>query len=1051
MSLITSINGNACKFLLSEYPVSKCNKFNTDCIYTINGMYDVYFSNKNKPLDSEHRILKYAYSALDVETQKYRDHFIHIFFRYNVNKYTWNEIYLHFTTQAFEEIHLFNKFCLHENFQLNRTSRFFVDLDFKLYESEQFIADYIRNLIKTLTNIVGFELEYVVTKNTDTSLTRSRHIIFTNIIMSDILQCAMLANELKDKYLDALPYHQNGGLRVLNGIKTTSNQAKVIDYCYPESLSNTIGITEFLLIQPEFEYLTKCTYRINQIPDKDYNNIFSTPLCTNSSDSDENLVGLDLKDYGLVIDVNTKKNNMYVCNRISDIDCPICHRLHDKINCNYIIVGRTFTKLGCFRSNDSNARITLKSNKFKWDEFIENCPELSYNFDSCPNTIYETYCNETAQMPTDIQGNCLYLNSPCKSGKTQMIHNYLSNNPDLSVIFITMQRHFSRDLHSRFSGLGFEIYLDEKQFNPYHNRVIVSLYSLHKCMLGKYDLVILDEVETMFINFRTIGQLGINTHRTSNFEQFIRFVNNAHLVIAMDAYISRYVLNILLRFNKSIHIYLNEFKTHKDDKIMIYTDVNNFIYEMYLTLLQGGKVVFSCAFKNKQKKIVDDILRMIDEAPLSNIKSKDIKVAVYNADMDRAKMDESIKNIDESWTVSLLTYSPSISAGINYTKKNFNRCFILGCPTLGHIQLLQSAYRCRDISSGEYHIYISNSMPTENFNKITEDDLKVLCKFNNVNMLDFNIIARDYDKDVVLANTTKNYIITTSQKYNNYSTRNFKKLLIGQFKYNGSQITVVESIDKNEKSLIEETLKESSIRRGALLDSKIANMVSNVEITDAMFNKIPDNEFTLLSGKTNKSKEEEVLCEIQTFARMFPLFNKQIYNKIAGKKRQVAKYYRYYRNHEINKKYVIESFDTSLGFLKNRLGKIDLLDTTPIDRFMIQVVSTFLDRLLIDDNRSYEQLHNEEYTELDLETLQDAFRYTFDKLGKNDRNAFETIFKKLYYRKVIETNPYDFTFKQMIPVLTMMLEGSYNLTVHKNTDRKKMTTSLSFIRDIILY
>lgn len=996
--------------------------------YLIDNMYTLAFTNKQ-------------FLETTKQLRWHGSYRMFINFKYDTNMYQWEDIYNHFMSHYNDFNLLKSKKYIHEMFTSNTPTRMFFDLDFKNV-SEKTVESYILSLISKLSSYVNLKLEYIITRNNDSSL--SRHIIITNLILPDIMQCKVLASKFKDDYIDIQPYRNNASLRVFNGIKITDSgceKTKVF-----ESSNYIINNNESYLIQPG--------NIISNYNIPNYQNVESYKYVELQDDS---LAGIDLTPYGLIVYDRVEGTNLFRLHKVEQRECPVCNRTHDKSDTNYLVVSNTCVKIRCFRGEGF---VKVKSKKFKLDEFLQKIDAINYNYlESNDKIKCDKYIQPNAKMPEIINGDVLYLVSPCKSSKTTIMHEYLSReeNANKSICFITMQTKFTRNLSERFKDLGFSCYLDQG-FDPKHNKIIISLYSLHRLNdIHQFDIIVIDEIESLLINFCSVGTLG-KENRKENLRKYTQLINNTPLTIIMDAYPSQYCMDHFNTFNKKIHVYMNEYKTHKDDKIIIVDNHSSFINYMAEALSKGQNIVFASALKNEQIEIINKVYDILSN--LYNIDPTTLESRLYNGDLDKKLMDDSIKNIDNDWYVNLLCYSPSITAGISFEQTHFDKVFYLGYPNSSHISALQALYRVRDVCTREYYITFSRSYSIKS-QLYAENDIKNLSDFNrydNIKLLDYDVLHNDFGSEIRLANSVSNKLLEISDQYLMDSQKNYYRKLIGQFKYNGSEIVFesgelkpMQSYDNITADDITDFFKSNNVND--YYKHIRTSHYSKIDIKNEDYtNPLNDEDYEKLYNKVNKSLQEEQICEINTYLRMFPNFNKEKHSIVSS---SPAKYYRYYRSYKNYSKYVNEDLDVFTHFKKTKADPI-LINDEPLNRFRMQVASKFLQRLLICDTLNYEELHNAEYKDFSIEEIIDALQYLEEDVFKHNKIYIDIFMREFYgntlYKKKMPIQNIS-TWKEASNIVNNIIDGSFNLVSNVKYRGKgsNKTSLISFIRPVELF
>jgi len=1021
-AIITSHNGYLQEKPLQTYRLFISNNYRTNK-YTIDNMYHVSFSYKLIEDPSIIKVLRY-HSPNNI---------LFINFEFDPKQHAWNKVYNHFMKHYDEFELLQKKKYIHEVFQNNTPTRMFFDLDFKNV-SKKTIDSYIQTLVQKVSLYTGKQLEYVITKNNNEDL--SRHLIFTNLILPDIQQCKLLAQHFKDDYIDLQPYRNNASLRVLNGIKVMgvgAYKTKVFDQS-----NYIIPSDETYLIQPDITQLDITHLNKPQ------------PIINQFACTDDQIAGIDLSEYGLIIHSKIGDTNLYALRRISQVNCPICERLHDKEDSNYLIVNHLNVKLRCYRQEGF---IRIKSNKFKLIEFLQKIDATKYdNLESELSSVTK-YNKPDAELPKSIEGNLLYLVSPCKTSKTKLIHELITREEyrNKSICFITNQTKFTRNLSERFKDLDFSCYLDST-FDPNHNRIIISLYSLHRIKTLQYDVIILDEVESILVNFCSIGILGNKDVRKSNLNKYTQLINNSPLCIVMDAYPTRYTIDHFNIFGKKIHLHINEYKTHANDTMILIESMNMFIAAMAKSLSKGENIVFASALKDKQLDIINKVYAILNQ--LYNIDPMTLESRVYNSSLDNNLMDESIRNIDSDWFVNLLAYSPSITAGISFEQTHFDKVFYLGYPNSTHISALQALYRVRDISTHKYYITFARSYSVKS-QIYDKNEINYLSSFNKQNLLDYDIIHNEFNCEITLANSISNKLLHNSDQYMMDSQRNYYKYLIGQFKYNESQIKfkTIDDLKPVNFNKIDSDDVTNFLQNKKMLpkfDNICESHLSKVALRPEDYIKLPDDEFERLNNKINKTLQEKAIVEINTYLRMFPKFDQSNHQTVAS---HPSTYYKYYNTYTKYHKYVNEKIETFVNFKKNKSDPLGI-NEEPLNRFKTQVVSKFLQRLLIDDTLSYKELHDAEYKDISVDEIIEALHYIQSHILKDDK-IYINVFMREFYTNDLLKNKVPIhnitTWKQARGVVNNMIEGAFNLRSKTKRKGKDNAFVVSFVRQITLF
>lgn len=964
-----------------------------------------------------------------------------------------------------------------EVFAKDRPTHMFLDLDpdnIIITKSE------ISSIVNYLTNIVNIQLEYIVFKNSNND--GKKHVLFTNLICNNINACLSLGKILKQefRYVDTAQYHSNGSLRLFNAYK--ADKYKCIDYSVGSEIYQ-----EPYFIQPTIRDLELINYSHEKLQ--------------TSKRIDPNIYKVtknSLEFLGLEITIQ-HSGNVYNCKRIDKYaQCLVCDRVHDKDDSNFVIVCKNAFRVGCFREQGkyytvdaSNDVSEYHTNDEIFDEDLEkqaldprrkdnrNLKEyLEKIYVPIKRFINQTiYSSPSAQMPDTINGDCLYLVSPCKTGKTNLIHGYLDKIPaDKSVCFITCQRLFTTNLYNRFKDLGFISYLQDDfgkilKYAQRHNtngdnRVLISINSLHR-LNRNYDIIIIDEVETLhscFTNYMV--KLGHTNKNRESVHTFNKLIKEAELCILMDAYPQVSTIQLFEKHGKKVHVHMNDYKMHKDDTIIIVGEIAHFIDKMAQCIINKQPIVFASSLREKQKLIMEQLYIVLRD--IYNFDTTKLHEHFYNSECDPGVMQVNIDNIDKSWSeLDILCYTPTITCGVSYTGIHFAKVFYLGNADSGHISALQALYRVRDVSTREYYITFGRVQATKPIYSMQS---------NYEYFLNYNREYLDEKENKMLADTLYNDLILSSERYYQTSKERYLNNFIGQFKYNGSTIRYEymdpeedfdDNWDINNKTgevfeLIDKRKKEIKLKNK--IDDHMKPFVNPQPLTEEDFVLVSDTDFDDLSNKANKSNKEKDITLINSFARWFPKFKhivlesdlttkKDMYSEL---KKKLSTYHKYALNHDSGRVFASnDSFDWTVRIEKNKDNQ--LTDSQPERRFIMKCATEVLKYLsgydendLTPDQDMYELLHNHKYEKIDMETLQAAFEELFYGFGQGKEEFKKRFFAIFYTNDIRKDKDFEAEYpselnewKKMKGILSRVLGQTYNLeAVNRNTWRQKPNISL---------
>jgi len=295
-------------------------------------------------------------------------------------------------------------------------------------------------------------------------------------------------------------------------------------------------------------------------------------------------------------------------------------------------------------------------------------------------------------------------------GKTHQLVEYIKKHNPRKVVFVSFRRSFSKELLKRLSPLGFVDYRSlQGGIKDDTERVIIQVESLMRLQWHeKADLVVFDEIESIR------GQLFSPTvkFKTAVTEKYAMLMRTAKQVFVMDADISENTVKHVKKTRSGIIHYIeNEHKLIQADFAEFYTTkMDKIQVELCKALDAGEKIVMPM---NRSVKFMEAMRSQIAE------KYPEMKIQVYNSKTIRKKeVAAELNDVGENWKkYDVIMYSPTISAGVSFDEKHFDKCFCYFVNNGKVNSMRQMINRVRIFSSNEYYYCLQSfggtSKPTD--------------------------------------------------------------------------------------------------------------------------------------------------------------------------------------------------------------------------------------------------------------------------------------------------------------------------------------------------
>lgn len=747
--------------------------------------------------------------------------------------------------ESIYQLSLMKKFHLYEYFEKDNPLKLFLDIDVKtdnLNKADQMVL--FEKVCQESIDLIISQLKLYNVQNPEIIILQScrenkvsSHIIFNDIVFENIYAMQFFMTNIKSPLIDNLTIDLNpykaGGLRMLwnskYGINVNLEFYKGINYTHTSN--KQLFMDCILLNLAPHHHLIKI-----DVPKNIKINKKQRPKIN------KNLIGFSISDYvNQPISSLKKYLDLLQKSRVDQYKkwLEIGMILH---NCN--------PTEKCFNlwdqwSKNSEGYNSRDFNAYKWNSFRfgyysigtlkyfakqdnpEKYTDIEYTleqplFDSIKfetNYLLNTKEEKIKENKSFISKHIIdWIKSGIKSlaikstydtGKTRLIYKILNEFGFEKVLFISYRQTLTNELFGSFKQLNVKSYLDG-DYN--HDKVICQIESLYKLipddpfsdqelLIPSYDLVILDEVESILNHFRSTTI----DNKEKAFELMRDIIYNSNKVLALDG-----------DFHNRSYDYLKYFGQ--------------------VTVLQNTikKNIKHYIFMNDKNDLENRIEFDISQKQNIGIVSMSSKIANYFADklkdkcktiLHCAKSDdinkEKLKNVNNFWiNYQAVVYSPSIESGVNFDTDHFDSIYvILSAKSTSSRGLMQMISRIRKIKNTNVIVYLNNMPFKEKANFYTYDEIKeYVCELFSKyikpkSVLDpkINKMVMQYNFDlyarILVHNETEN-----ANKSKNLFVPHFIKLLTEKgHTYEFKQIrSSKNSYDKN-KILKEEVFKANDI------------------------------------------------------------------------------------------------------------------------------------------------------------------------------------------------------------------------------------------------
>lgn len=597
--------------------------------------------------------------------------------------------------------------------------KLFVDIDDKIIFNTELERDkYADKLLNTiiqsinnkLFNIFNITNPSIIILISDTLLKVSLHIIYPDVIFSNIYEMKYFMNDIK--IIDQSVY-KIGCFRMLYCSKINKNNCLISykEYNYDKSNNDyiffldccicyNINKQKIIMKIPEINKIItnrNIIVRTNFINIKreymyhkvDFTKIKQSCELLNDFYDDYNkwlLVAFTIKDLYLSVDKQYKK---------------VCYKIFDdfsKKSSNYNKIQNKNIFLSLEPKIDINYLFRMAEMKYYILPFY-NYQEIIFNPKIHKNivTVNEKYIS--INITKLLNYNYIFLKSPTGTGKTTLLKNIIDTINIKKIISITSRVNLAGE-HMKALDLSFYLDLRVDDFK-YCDNLVIQLESLRKCnyKLFKNGIVILDEVNSLLSHLRSPT---LNNKRKEIYMYLIELIKNAKYVICLDADLSDWNIKFLEEIKQMNYIvYYNTIQNKLNNIVTFYKCPQSVIDIMENQI--KNKIYFIACF---------DSLRQMNKVIeyLSKFGNKK-EWLIYSSEIDYNLIDT------KEWNDKYIFFTPTIIYGVDYNYKEVDVfCFVYK-NHLNPLQIYQMISRAR--KQRNVHIYCNEK---ENYIKYKSID-----------------------------------------------------------------------------------------------------------------------------------------------------------------------------------------------------------------------------------------------------------------------------------------------------------------------------------------
>jgi hypothetical protein len=381
------------------------------------------------------------------------------------------------------------------------------------------------------------------------------------------------------------------------------------------------------------------------------------------------------------------------------------------------------------------------------------------------------------------------IESSMGTGKSYSVCNFIKNNRDKlkKILVVSPRKSYGDSIWNRLNkqGFNFEHYEKTEDISRCKN-VVIQLESIHKIRYDDFDLMIMDECESILNQFKsTTFKNSVN--RTRNIEKYNYLMKTSKKVFLMDGLMMKRTFNHIKILSEDSYVYIKNryiagkltfiqmnLKNQVDGITKKYNKtIINLSTKIMKHLEKGENIYGMICSKDLLEKTVEYI----------NIVSKNkYKIKTYTSETKASE--KKYDNVNEEWCkYNLVLSTATITVGIDFNKKGHfnNGILVLNPNTCGVRDCLQNIYRVRNYIDNNIYYYIDGNISQCPY---TRDQIKYLIEENHKEIMKIkNSYLLPEDLEILINEMRVNKIdwlvdLETDNRIEEYLNKHYMKYVL---------------------------------------------------------------------------------------------------------------------------------------------------------------------------------------------------------------------------------------------------------------------------------
>lgn len=395
-----------------------------------------------------------------------------------------------------------------------------------------------------------------------------------------------------------------------------------------------------------------------------------------------------------------------------------------------------------------------------------------------------TYCEERCRpFHLSPNGSLQIIQSEMGTGKTYQVRSLLQNYSTARVLIVCFRVELGRYMHSYLNDSGSDfVFYQDVSGTLMHQKLICQVNSLHRVFGSQYDILILDEVESIIAQISGVAA----TRRRMCWLVLEKLIRDTLNVLALDASITNRSLQTLRSIRQDVSVVSNTFQSRSN--ISMFETENRAFFGKLISCIEQKKPV---AVTSTSAAVLQGLRQSL------NTLYPTINVLLIWAECTECEREQYKNRLDE---VDVFMYTATLQAGISIDIVRFAKLFVyITANGPSPAALHQMLARIRTFTDNEVVVTFDKGAVVDSSDEWTYENMvehlttpikfALDTRFENDIGAVISGFAKDWSR---LYSCTPFFVCTVHNILESFNgTRHFRKLFLEQALSKGYRLTTL--------------------------------------------------------------------------------------------------------------------------------------------------------------------------------------------------------------------------------------------------------------------